>query len=180
MSRKRKSDNELWERVKKTTKPLHSDYAVRQFNPDHLQIEDSLPVPVRSDSRIVKPWVPEPAITVALASKPVLLDEAATRKIAKGRTSIDGRIDLHGMTQIDAHVNLLRFLEFSRDSGKRTVLVITGKGSLGEGVLKNAVPRWFSEPEFRQLVSGYKQARAPHGGSGALYVRIRRTRKQGT
>jgi len=58
------------------------------------------------------------------------------------------------------------------------VLVITGKGSSsgGDGVLRRAVPAWLSTPAFRMLVSSHDHAARNHGGSGALYVRLRRSR----
>jgi DNA-nicking Smr family endonuclease len=97
-------------------------------------------------------------------------------KIAKGRVSIGGRVDLHGMTQSEAHNLLLAFLRTAHDRGLRYVLVITGKGSSsgGDGVLKRSVPDWLATGPFRLLVSGYDEAARHHGGGGALYVRMRR------
>jgi len=77
------------------------------------------------------------------------------------------------MTQAEAHSRLFRFLENSYQQSRRTILVITGKGMRGEGILRQAVPRWLSEPEFRKYISGYHEAHVSHGGSGALYVRLR-------
>jgi DNA-nicking Smr family endonuclease len=60
------------------------------------------------------------------------------------------------------------------------VLVITGRGSgkerQGGGVLKSAVPRWLDEPAFRSHVLAIATAQPRDGGSGALYVMLRRTR----
>jgi DNA-nicking Smr family endonuclease len=67
----------------------------------------------------------------------------------------------------------------ARARDARLVLVITGKGgrSAGErGVLKRYVPQWLNLPEFRTLVIGFEEAHIAHGGEGALYVRVRRTR----
>ncbi|MEM1047052.1 MAG: Smr/MutS family protein [Pseudomonadota bacterium] len=100
-------------------------------------------------------------------------------------TAIDGRIDLHGMTQRSAHGRLLSFLDQARSHGSRVVLVITGKGvrtpdapgsHRETGVLRRAVPLWLEEPAFRALVAGYSPAHRSHGGDGALYVRLRRRR----
>ena len=173
MSKKRKEDHELWERVKKTAKPLHSDRASKEFKFAIGEMDKPRPAQVRGPARIIRPHSPEPKVRISLAPKPDLLDAATTRKIARGRTSIDGRIDLHGMTQAEAHSRLLRYLQTAYQMGNRTILVITGKGLAGEGVLRQAVPRWLVEPEFRQVASGYHEAHVSHGGSGALYVRIR-------
>lgn len=173
MAKKRKEDHELWERVKRTTKPLHSNRASLEFKAEMGEINLARPEQIRGVPRIIRPYAPEPIVTVSLAPKPSLLDQSVTRKIAKGRTGIEGRIDLHGMTQAEAHSRLFRFLESSYQQGKRTILVITGKGVRGEGILRQAVPRWLSEPEFRKYASGYHEAHVTHGGGGALYVRLR-------
>lgn len=104
----------------------------------------------------------------------IKLDEPTRNKLAKGRLEITGRIDLHGLTQDDAHALLLSFIRRAYDSGQRYVLVITGKGTLGEGVLKRAVPKWFSTPPFRSFVGSFEDAARHHGGQGALYVRLRK------
>jgi DNA-nicking Smr family endonuclease len=100
-------------------------------------------------------------------------------RVARGREAIDGRLDLHGLTQSEAHAALLRFLRMARARDARLVLVITGKGGRGEGergVLKRQVPQWLSLPEFRALLIGFEEAHVAHGGEGALYLRVRRTR----
>ena len=99
-------------------------------------------------------------------------------KLSRGRSEIDARIDLHGMTQARAHRALSGFLQQAHHDGLTFVLVITGKGRSGgeSGVLRRQVPEWLSLPEFRSLVVGFEEAGIGHGGEGALYVRIRRAR----
>ena len=103
-------------------------------------------------------------------------------RIAHGKQAIDGRLDLHGLTQSEAHSALLHFLRNAIARDARLVLVITGKGSknLGRGgepgVLRRHVPQWLGLPEFRSLVIGFEDAHVAHGGEGALYVRLRRAR----
>ncbi|UDL95862.1 Smr/MutS family protein [Lichenihabitans sp. PAMC28606] len=106
------------------------------------------------------------------------------QKVTHGRIDIDGVIDLHGMTQAQAHAALIGFLRSSHGRGARLVLVVTGKGrsrlplsSLFEtepGVLRRAVPHWLREPDLRSIVLGFEEAGVPHGGMGALYVRLRK------
>jgi DNA-nicking Smr family endonuclease len=109
-------------------------------------------------------------------SGPRKLDEPTHKKIAKGRVSLGARIDLHGMTQGEAHALLLAFLHRAHAEGLRHVLVITGKGASygSDGILRQAVPHWFATPQFRPYVSAYEDAARQHGGHGALYVRLRR------
>ena len=116
------------------------------------------------------------------------LDRRLKQRVARGREPIEARLDLHGMTQKQAHGALLRFLRRAQADGAKTVLVVTGKGSAsrsrsGEhdddrerGVLRRQVPMWLALPEFRLLVVGFDDAHVGHGGEGALYVRLRRAR----
>jgi DNA-nicking Smr family endonuclease len=105
--------------------------------------------------------------------------------VARGRESIDARIDLHGMTQSRAHAALLRFLRQAQADDVRIALVVTGKGAaradghhgVERGVLKRQVPLWLALPEFRSLVVGFEDAHIGHGGQGALYVRLRRAQR---
>ena len=90
--------------------------------------------------------------------------------------AIDGRIDLHGMTQDAAHAALTGFIAHSHEAGRRCVLVITGKGRAGGGVLRAQVPRWLNQGPLRERILGFSYARPQHGGDGALYVLIRRRR----
>jgi DNA-nicking Smr family endonuclease len=103
------------------------------------------------------------------------------QKLARGHDAIDARIDLHGRTQAQAHRALRNFLLDAQATGYRYVLIITGKGRDHEqGVLRRQVPLWLEAPEFRGLVVGFDTAHAGHGGSGALYVRVRRKRQRTT
>lgn len=98
------------------------------------------------------------------------------RRIIGGREDIDAKIDLHGLTQADAHPVLHAFIHRSFSRGFRTVLVITGKGrSAGsEGVLRRMVPLWLNQPELKLMISAWDESSQNHGGQGALYVRLRR------
>jgi DNA-nicking Smr family endonuclease len=134
---------------------------------------------------------PAPKSTIKPATKPaprpalpvIGLDRRQKQRLVRGTETIDGRIDLHGKTQSEAHAALLGFLRRAQAQGARYVLVITGKGrtagpgSSGEhGILKRQVPMWLRLPEFRPHVLAVEDAHAAHGGEGALYVRVRKTR----
>ena len=117
------------------------------------------------------------------------IDRRTEQRIRRGAIEIDGRIDLHGLTQKRAHATLGHFLVSAQKKGWRTVLVITGKGApVGDhsgsgygderGVLYRQVPLWLNGPELGLFVSGFREAHPRHGGRGALYVRIRRLRQQ--
>jgi DNA-nicking Smr family endonuclease len=103
-------------------------------------------------------------------------DRANAERLKRGQHPVEARLDLHGLTQAEAHRALAAFLHDARTAGNRCVLVITGRGNAGGGVLKTAVPRWLDEPALRPHVLAIATAQPRDGGSGALYVMLRRTR----
>ena len=122
----------------------------------------------------------DPPIIKLVAPPPSFAPIARREKqhLARGRTAIDARIDLHGMTQAEAHAALAHFLRRAQRDGAKFALVVTGKGTrsaAGErGVLRRQVPLWLRLPELRDIVLGFEEAHVSHGGEGALYVRLRR------
>jgi DNA-nicking Smr family endonuclease len=111
------------------------------------------------------------------------IDRRLRRELARGRAPIDAALDLHGLTQAEAHEALRGFLRHSQAEGARLVIVVTGKGGplddprgwpQERGVLRRLAPHWLREPDLRSVVLGFEEAGRAHGGSGALYVRLRR------
>ncbi len=94
-------------------------------------------------------------------------------RIAKERDPIGARIDLHGLDQDQAQAALERFVLRAWDDGCRAVLVITGKGVRGGGVLRQRAPEWLASPALRGVVAGVSAAHPRHGGDGALYVALK-------
>ena len=178
------SDEEraLWKRVARTAKPIGRDG--EGGTAGDIAAEEPTPAP-----RPVAPPRPPSPRPPSPRGEPLPLtglDRRTEQRLRRGAAEVDGRIDLHGMTQRAAHAALRRFLAEAQGRGWRLVLVITGKGGAagGEddfmsdprGVLRRQVPHWLSGPETRPLVSGFMEAHHRHGGSGALYVRVRRAR----
>ena len=139
------------------------------------------------DDAAAPPPIPSPAGgeasgpgQAAPASEPAPgagLDRRSAQRLRRGQMPIEARLDLHGMTQDEAHRALDRFIPEMREAGRRAVLIITGKGtSGGGGVLRQAVPRWLAEARSRPHVLAIEEARPQHGGAGALYVLLRRKR----
>jgi DNA-nicking Smr family endonuclease len=110
------------------------------------------------------------------------IDRRSQVRLKRGLYPIEARLDLHGLTQAEAHARLDAFLGTAHRAGRRCVLVITGKGlrPLEEerGVLRRAIPHWLDQPPNRGRVLAYAAARPQHGGSGALYVLLRRGRRE--
>jgi len=135
--------------------------------------KEAAPPPAKPAKAAAKPAPkPEPKPVHTSAPPLVPLDRREKQRVARGKVDIEGRLDLHGHTQDEAHGALLRFLRNASTSGKKMVLVITGKS----GVLRRQVPLWLALPDFRALVISADPAGIRHGGEGALYVRVRRAR----
>lgn len=117
------------------------------------------------------------------------LDRREKMRIRRGQTGIEARLDLHGMTQAQAHSALFGFLRSSQAQGFKHVLVITGKGTRGgsdpyadgpsQGILRRVVPKWLSEPDIRSVIVGFEEAHRSLGGAGALHIRLRARNKHG-
>ena len=106
------------------------------------------------------------------------IDKSNARRLRQGRARIEDIIDLHGMTQAEALATLRQFVQRAAFAGKRTILVITGKGRAGQGVLRARVPEWLKEQPLSQLVIAISDAQPADGGTGALYVRLKRKTRQ--
>jgi len=175
-------DAALWERVAETAEPLRKGKNRAVDIPEPARQDETPHSPAAPKRRAPRPapgvkTQPKPAPTPQLAD----FGRRAVRGIGSGRVSVDARIDLHGARQREAHASLKAFLARAQHSGHQHVLVITGKGGARDsdggyerGVLNREVPRWLSEPEFREFVVSFAPAHKRHGGEGALYVRLRR------
>ncbi len=119
---------------------------------------------------------PKTSAPVSPRSKPTPAPQhrGNERRVRRGKLEIGASLDLHGHTQDTGRSALARFLRAAQARGDRTVIVITGVGRAGEGVLKRRLPEWLSEPDIRPLVSGFAPAHRVHGGAGAFYVFIKR------
>jgi DNA-nicking Smr family endonuclease len=182
MSPRRLSNDErvLWKGVTRSIAPLRKAAPPEAEDGEHPAMPlpkartRPSPLPATPAAKVVPP---KPA-TVPLAALP----RKTKKRIARGAHAIDGRLDLHGMTQAEAHDALFTFLRGKQARGARVVLVITGKGARGSddnggrGVLKRMVPLWLGLPEFRGLIVGFENAAIGHGGEGALYVSLRKGR----
>ena len=131
----------------------------------------------RAVVNVPPPLAPKPVAPPLERGQVAGVDKRQAERLRRGKTEIEGRIDLHGMTLENAHRRLTDFLEDAQDAGKRAVLVVTGKGVReGTGVIRMQVPRWLNEPRLRPLVLAYESAQPKDGGMGALYILLRRKR----
>ena len=156
-------EKKLWRRVAarvKARRPLNAGPQQRAETPEKAAVSRVAAAP--------------PLTTINAKIRQPPQDRGAERRVRRGRLEIGGELDLHGHTQSTARSALISFLRAAQSRGDRTVIVITGVGRSGQGVLRRRLPEWLAEPELRSLVSGFAQAQRTHGGDGAYYVVLRR------
>jgi DNA-nicking Smr family endonuclease len=149
-------EKKLWRRVAtrvKTRRPLSKD-------------DEPPAAAARAKPTLARPPNPK--------TSSILNDRGAEKRVRRGRVEIGGTLDLHGHNQDTGRAALARFLQAAQARSARTVIVITGMGRGGQGVLKRRVPEWLAERDLRTLVSGFAQAHRTHGGEGAYYVFLKR------
>jgi DNA-nicking Smr family endonuclease len=187
----RPEERELWDRIARSAHALHPE-AHRIAHPDEKPAlkpaKPKLPLAAfRLGEAARHPpsgvtLIPGPAED--LARQPLRMDARAHKKMTKGRTSPEARIDLHGMTLAEAHPELIRFILNAQAQGLRLVLVITGKGKRRDdqgpipmrmGVLRHQVPAWLAQMPLAPAVLQIASAHLKHGGEGAYYVYLRST-----
>lgn len=189
-------DRALWDRVAKTAKPLARPSRpvlpeTRKREATNAPSEVAQPQTVPSfrigqkAAHKPHPAQPDRDLATRLSQAPVRMDHAAFRKMLRGKLRPEARIDLHGMTLAEAHPALTRFIFGAHEAGKRLVLVITGKGKdrdtpdpipIRRGVLRHQVPNWLHAPPLGMLVLDVREAHQRHGGGGAYYVYLRKSR----
>lgn len=168
-------ENQLWTEVTKQV--------VRSISTPRAPQRPALLKDRRHENVIAQPpSMPDPLAhwTPVVRNPGALIGRKTLRKLRRGVRQFDQTLDLHGMTQPEAHVRLKDFLIRSQANGAQLVLVITGRGKestihesvSGRGVLRRRVPEWLRS--FRELVSGFEEAPPRLGGGGALFVRLRR------
>ncbi len=157
-------EDKLWRRVASRVKPRKGRAAIQEPEPEEP--------PARRRAAPIAPAQPAKLTRVALTP---LANRGTEKRVRRGKLEIGGILDLHGHTQETGRDALDRFLRSARRRGDRTVVVITGVGRTGDGVLKRRLPEWLNTSELRPIVSGFAQAHRMHGGAGAFYVFLKLT-----
>lgn len=165
----------LWSMVASTVHPLPGrnlpDKPKEGAETPALSDAISPPKPGAGHIRIEAPPT-KPSL--APPPKTKTIEPGRKHRIAKERDPIGAHIDLHGLDQDRARTVLEAFIFRSWNEGMRAVLVITGKGLRGDGVLRRMTPQWLADARLRDVVAGISEAQRRHGGEGALYVALKR------
>jgi DNA-nicking Smr family endonuclease len=147
-------ERKVWNKVAKTVAPIRAKSA--KAVPSREDFANMLRVP--------------PSLPQAPRGLPQTLERNQDKKTRRGRVVINAKIDLHDMTLMQARPALSRAIIRASNRNHKCVLVITGKGLRGEGVLRRNFAAWIEAPDTRPLIATYAQAHIRHGGAGAWYV----------
>lgn len=168
----RPEEEKLWSLVASTVRPKPGRKA---------QAMASAPPPPAPTGRVTDPAARIPVAEAQALARyrppwlgPEEIEPRRKHRIARERDPIGARIDLHGMVQDQARSALMAFLRRAQDEGYRAVLVITGKGPQGDGIIRRRTPEWLGDASLRDVVAGLSHAHRRHGGDGAFYVALKR------
>lgn len=195
----RPDEEEIWQAVARTAKPLHvmgHVFLKKIETPPHsVPFHPEMTAPLAAPSprlplfrlgeklRLTRPHDLAPSLPQTLATAALQMDAKKHAKMTRGKLAPEARIDLHGLTLSEAHPELIHFILNAQSQGLRLVLVITGKGKRGQdigpipqkmGALRHQVPQWLRLPPLGMSVLQVSEAHLKHGGSGAYYVYLRR------
>jgi len=154
----------LWRRVVESVRPLHHEAAL-------ADAPVSVPAPAKA------PRTPPAPAAVKKAVPGTTLDGTWDRRLARGLVQPDRILDLHGHSLATAYGLLDHRLEQAVATGDRVLLLITGKPRAGEerrGAIRAAVGDWLAASRHAAAIAAVRGAHPRHGGTGALYIVLRR------
>lgn len=158
----RPSETKIWRHVAQTVSPRRKPKGKGSAKP----------LPSREDfaNMLRLPAAP----SVRAKPTPLTLDVNQDKRVRRGRVDIDAKIDLHDMTQSMAQPALHRAIIRAANRNKYCLLVVTGKGLRGDGILRRSFHGWIADPAVRPLIASYAPAHIKHGGTGAWYVFLKK------
>lgn len=186
-------DSWLWKEISKDIKPIDRQKPISQTSEAPKKVPKKQQVQESPESKIPAKSA-EPAPTTTESDPNLGLDRRTDERLRRGQMPIEATLDLHGYRLHEAHQAFMRFIQMAHGSGKRCVLVITGKGMLKgvgadtgqnddaiwsepkRGVIRDSFKSWLEEPAVKHLVLRTYKAQPKHGGGGAFYVLLRRKR----
>ena len=168
-------DQDIWKQVSKTVSPLDPEKAHKAVRPK-LTKKTAKPEPKKSSVPLSK----EPQNLSFDTRDHSNIDRQTYKKLKRGDIQVEARLDLHGLNVIEAFDATNEFLLNAYNSGKRCVLVITGKGiknfgnSPSRGILREKFPDWVEMPALKSKIIKIAPAASKHGGEGAFYVYLKK------
>lgn len=177
-------DTALWEQVTKSVTELPSRRNTVFLKEEARTVADPAATAEKAAKKPVAKKTPKAPPAKPPAPRPADLrlgersgiDSSNARRLQRGQMALEDRLDLHGLSKEQAHRQLIAFISRAVQQNLRHVLVITGKGRDGQGVLRHEVPLWLKDAPLAGYINAISQAQPQDGGAGALYIRLKRQR----
>lgn len=166
----------IWRHVARSVKPLFDSHRHPTADDEIEEVPRPRVTAVQAEPRARAVTCPQPPSPLKLGTV-ANIDRRTAQRFTRGKMEVDGRIDLHGLTLDQAHNALTSFIRGAAARGARCVMVVTGKGK-GDSIgrIRSETPHWLNQAPLRPLILAVSQARVQHGGTGALYVLLKRQR----
>lgn len=182
MTRKRQLSEEeklLWQQATRHDKPLRKDVEATEEATEPLldKLKKSSAKPKRTTTPPTKTakFLPANTPKEKKLGDYAGIDRNTADKFRRGKSPIDAKLDLHGMSSERAHKALINFIKKQAQLENRRLLVITGKGS---GLLRSSLPNWLGLAGVAEFILAFDNAKPQHGGDGAYYILLKRNRAQ--
>ncbi|EQB03593.1 DNA-nicking Smr family endonuclease [Sphingobium wenxiniae] len=165
----------LWAALTRSVKPIRA--VARTLVPAAAPLKPN-------GQKQLTPPPPRPPVEQPRRMPAVVLDSGWERRIRAGNLIPDMTIDLHGHSLSSAHARLGQAIALGLAQGARLLLVITGKppritaldGSSQRGAIRREIGHWLETGAYSDRIASVRVAHPRHGGDGALYVILRRSR----
>lgn len=184
-------DHELWEKLTEILEPLERGRKTERNMRRKVKSAPNTTLEERSQVPAIQPSFRATADSAKFTG----LDRRTQQRLTRGQLSAEASLDLHGLTAEEAQAKLIRFIEIAKTNHYRLVLVITGKGASPfarhtlhgqssydaperSGIIRRLLPQWLSSPALNDWINGFQPAHPRHGGGGAFYVLLKRSRRK--
>lgn len=172
---KKPNDEDVWKEFTKSIKKIDKEEKISIKKTKEITIKEHFETPdieISKDDR-----------DLVLGSFDNI-DKNTAKRFRRGEFGVEAELDLHGYTEKKAYDAVFHFVKSSYSQGKRCIIIITGKGTrkddddifTSKGILKERVPQWLNSEELRPYILSYIHPDKKLGGTGALYILLRRKR----
>lgn len=170
-----KDDDKIWEEFTQNIIKIESGNTVLKTQPKELKVKKHIKTPEIEISKN------DEALSLGSFAN---IDKNTARRFRRGEMGIEATLDLHGYTEEKAYNAVFSFIKNTYSQGKRSVIIVTGKGTRrdegdffsSKGVLRERVPQWLNSEELRPFILSFIHPEQKLGGSGALQILLRRKR----
>ena len=167
------SSDSIWSEFIKDIKKIKVNRFVEKIEPKDIEIRKNKETSVTFSDKKKGGLVKKDDFTQ--------MDGSLAKRFKREEFKVEATLDLHGVTEKNAYELVCNFIKTSYNNKKRCVLIVTGKGLRESdelfserGILRKSVPLWLANDEIGYLVLAYKNPSEALGGTGALYILLRK------